>query len=65
MVAIILAFQRRILEGDYAFHGLTPISISNVTLSGGARSDTSNSDCGYGGGAVLTGGSPWDNSEAG
>jgi trimeric autotransporter adhesin len=46
----------RILEEDYALGAHNPLSISNVTLTGGNCTNTTTNDCGFGGGAILAGG---------
>jgi len=45
----------RIFEEDYHTIGNNPLSISNVTLTGGYCTNNTTNDCTYGGGAVLAG----------
>jgi hypothetical protein len=44
----------RIFEVDFALAGNNPLTIQNVTLTGG--NCTNEGDCGFGGGAILAGG---------
>ena len=53
----------RILEEDFYFGsgvGNNPLSISNVTLTGGNCTNTTTNDCEYGGGAIVAGGNLGD-----
>jgi hypothetical protein len=45
----------RILEEDYALVGNNPVTIQNVTMTGGNCSNLSPGDCGDGGGAIIAG----------
>jgi len=45
----------RIFEEDYYTIGNNPLSISNVTLTGGYCTNNTTNDCTYGGAAVLAG----------
>jgi hypothetical protein len=51
----------RILEEDYALEGNNPMTIENVTLTGGNCTNTSTNDCDDGGGAVIAGATAGDN----
>jgi hypothetical protein len=50
----------RIFEEDYLLAGSNPVTIQNVTMSGGHCSNIASNDCGFGGGAIIAGGMPGD-----
>jgi hypothetical protein len=50
----------RIFEEDFGISGNNPVSISNVTLTGGNCTNDTTNDCNFGGGAILAGSFPGD-----